>query len=138
MRGKKLEHYQWKEKILGLLTMQVGLPHTTRLHCRPRSSLAPRGSRLRSVQTTDFYADISNPRAAVPYFKTSALTPLGQHLGTNNESWTNFRAGTPPASKFDIAGVDTCPIDNDCGQQLRQHHRLSSGQLYSFLSYMRK
>merc|ERR1711939_603647 len=86
MFGKTVEHYHWKDVILKIITMQIN----------------------------DFYADISNPQAAVPVFSTGQLTPFGQMppIGTTNQTWSNFKAGTPTAAKFNIAGMDTCPQSN--------------------------
>jgi len=107
--GKQVEHYQWKDKILKIITMS----------------------------TTDFYADITNKKAAIPVYLHQELTPLGQHLGTTNQTWSAFTAGTPPAAKFNIAGVATCPQSSQCGQQSMQAHRLATRQLHTAARYMR-
>lgn len=103
--GKAAEHYQWSDKIFKIIKMQ----------------------------TTDFYADISNPKAAVPLFSTTVLTPFGQApMGRQNETWTNFTHAAPPAAKFKIAGVATCPQSGQCGQQSKQTHRLHMRQFHTF------
>jgi len=107
--GKAVEHYNWKDVILKVITMQ----------------------------TTDFYADISNTKKAVPIFMTSALTPFGQQppIGAQNNSWTNFTHGTPPKAKFDIHGVDKCPKSAQCGSQQMQAHRLHNRMHHTFANY---
>ena len=107
-KGQPAEHYEWKDKIFKVITMQ----------------------------TTEFYADISKPNGAVPLFSTSALTPFGgPSIGTTNETWTSFTAATPSADKFDIAGVATCPQSNNCGQNSKQLYRLKMKQLHAYAKY---
>lgn len=106
--GKPAEHYQWKDMILKVIQMSI----------------------------TDFYADISDKKAAVPLFSSQALTPFGQTppIGVTNQTWSNFTAGTPTAAKFNIAGVATCPMSSQCQQseyvlhamRAKQHHTLAA------------
>lgn len=104
--GQPAEHWTWKETAFKIITMQ----------------------------TTDFYANVDGA-TAVPLGAITQLTPFGQHLGTQNSSWTTFTPGTPPASKFDIQGVDSCPLDPQCGQQKHQLRRLARRQLHTFARY---
>ena len=68
--------------------------------------------------------------------QTTALTPMGQaQIGTENRTWSNFTSGTPPAAKFNIAGVATCPMSGNCGQQSLQLRRLSNKQLHTYARY---
>tara|TARA_B100000795_G_scaffold85215_1_gene61913 strand:- start:692 stop:2221 length:1530 start_codon:yes stop_codon:yes gene_type:complete len=108
--NKTAEHWQWKETILKVITMQ----------------------------TTDFYADISGS-TVLPLGEVSTLTPFGgPPMGQQTASWTNFKAGPQPASKFDIQGMDTCPQDPQCGQNSRQLQRLASKNLHTFYNYLEK
>lgn len=104
--GQSAEHWQWKDTILKVIVMQ----------------------------TTDFYAN-TDGATALPLGAVSQLTPFGQHLGNQNSTWANFKEGTPPASKFDIQGIDQCPEDPQCGQQSRQLHRLAAKQFHSYARY---
>jgi len=105
--GKTVEHYQWKDKIFKIVTMEID----------------------------DLYVDTSGAKA-VPVFLHQTLTPFGQApIGGQNVTWTNWKVGTPPADKFKIAGVDVCPRSNNCGDQSQQAHRLRSGQLHTFARY---
>ena len=108
--GKTAEHYRWSDKILKYIPMQ----------------------------TTDFYADISNPKAAVPLKSAEAITPLGRKppIGFNNRTWSGWTSATPPADKFKIAGVKTCPESNKCQSQSKQAHRMRTGQLHTFLQHL--
>ena len=108
MGGKNVEHYFWADKILKFLTMS----------------------------TTNFYADISNKKAAVPVFSSNHLTPLGQDLGFTNQSWSNFTAGTPPAAKFKIAGMATCPQSSKCQQSKMLAHHLVNRNYHTLASLM--
>ena len=96
-----MEHYRWSDTILKVIKMS----------------------------TTDFYADISTPGSAVPVYATVVLTPFGEpQIGTQNQSWTNWTAGTPDPAKFDIAGVGTCKPSHRCAEPDWQAHRLGSRQ----------
>ena len=104
-KGQSAEHYQWKQTIFKVITMQ----------------------------TTDFYASEAD---STPLGAESKLTPFGgPQIGSQSTMWDNFKAGTPPASKFDIHGVDTCPQDPQCGQQKYQARRLADKQFHSFATY---
>jgi hypothetical protein len=103
--GKPAQHYQWSDVIFKVIKMQ----------------------------TTDFYADISNPKAAIPYFAGTVLTPFGQApIGTQNQTWTNWDPTTPPAAKFNVSGVDVCPRAQNCGSSSRQLRRLQARQFHTF------
>lgn len=108
--GKAVNHYQWADKILKIITMQ----------------------------TTDFYADISNPKAAIPVFALEELTPLGRKppIGVTNHSWANVKGGAPDPKKFKIAGMDTCPKSKKCQQQSKQAHRYGLKQLHTAARYL--
>lgn len=104
------EHWQWKETILKVITMS----------------------------TTDFYADISGS-SVLPLGEVQTLTPFGgAAIGQSTASWTVFKAGAQPASKFDIQGMDTCPQDPQCGQNSRQLQRLALKNMHTFHNYLEK
>lgn len=106
--GKTLEHFRWSDVILKVIKMQ----------------------------TTDFYADIADPANAVPYLMTTQITPFGTApIGFENHTYSQWAAGTPPADKFKIAGVQQCPRSNKCGSQDKQAHRMRSRQLHTFYRY---
>lgn len=106
--GQPAEHWQWKDTIFKVITMQ----------------------------TTDFYANTDGD-SVLPLGAVDTLTPFGgPAIGHGNTSWTGFKTGTPPASKFDVQGVDECPQDPQCGQQARQIHRFASKQMHTFMRYM--
>ena len=106
MEGKKVEHYHWADKILKIITMS----------------------------TTDFYADITDPKAAVPVFMTQHLSPLGQDLGRQNITWSSYTPGKPDAKKFKIAGVDTCPMSKQCQSNKKVMHHMASGHFHTLAS----
>ena len=107
--GKPAEHYQWKDIILKIIVMSQ----------------------------TEFYADITNPKAAVPLFSMQELTPFGQKppIGTTNQTWSDFTPGPPDAKKFAIAGMATCPRSGNCGQQSKQIHRAALRQFHTFARF---
>ena len=60
-------------------------------------------------------------------------------ITTNLERSDVLRALTmqaPPASKFAIANVDTCPKSRSCGSPSWQAHRLASRQYRSFYAHL--
>jgi len=57
----------------------------------------------------------------LPVAQDTYLTPLGQQIGVEHTGWTNFNTGVPPAAKFAITGISTCPQDpQGCQQQQQQ------------------
>ena len=109
--GKSAEHYTWKDIILKIIPMA----------------------------SYDFYATVADNGAPTPVFQSQALTPLGRlpPIGRTNVTWLNYTAATPPAAKFNIAGLDTCPHSSQCAGPGYQAHRLAAGQLRSFEHYYR-
>jgi hypothetical protein len=108
--GKSVEHYSWSDVILKIIKMS----------------------------STDFYADISNPKAAVPVYLHQDLTPFGRKppIGGLNQSWTGFKPGTPDKKKFDIAGVATCKQASNCQSSSKQAHRFALRQMHTAARYM--
>jgi len=108
--GQAVEHYRWSDKLFKIIKMQ----------------------------TTDFYAALSaDQKHGVPVFATTAITPFGQaKLGAQNQTWGNWTAGVPPASKFGIAGLATCPQSANCGSNANQAFRLQQKQYHSFYSHV--
>jgi hypothetical protein len=49
-----------------------------------------------------------------PYNVVEVLTPFNIPLGTAYSTYTNFVAGTPDAALFDVNGIDSCPLDENC------------------------
>ena len=84
------------------------------------------------MSTTDFYADIKST-PAVPISLSQALTPFGgPKIGGSNQTWANWKTGPQPAAKFDIAGLDVCPMSKNCQQPSMQNHRLRTRQFHTF------
>ena len=105
-----VEHYQQKDRILKIIVMS----------------------------TTDFYANIANPKAAIPVYSQQELTPFGKTppIGTTNQTWTAFKAGPPSATKFVIAGMATCPMSKQCGSDSKQAHRIALRQFHTASNYL--
>ena len=68
--------------------------------------------------------------------KTHLTRSLAQ-AGTHTTKWETWKSGTPPASKFNIAGIDACPQSKNCNSVAMQAHRLGLRQLHTFASYMK-
>ncbi len=66
------------------------------------------------MDTTYLYVDQSGS-FSVPVQQYEHLTPFGQDIGQSNSTWSNFQEGTPAASLFDIKGIDSCPMSQNCG-----------------------
>ena len=106
--GRVAEHYHWSDTVLKVIKMS----------------------------TTDFYADTSVPTAAVPIYATVAITPFGgAQIGSQNQTWQNWKSGPPDSAKFKIAGVDACPRSRQCAEPEWQAHRLASRQYRTWQSY---
>jgi hypothetical protein len=92
------------------------------------------------MQTTDMYVDqTTDPASAVPVFSHTVLTPLGKApIGYSNQTWSNVKKGPPDATKFAIAGADTCPQGSpqDCGSAPLQLHRAMNRQYKTFWSHL--
>jgi len=109
LEGQTVEHYQWVDKILKIIPMQK----------------------------TDFYAKLSaDKKTGVPVLSVMTIEPMGRPIGQENQTWSNWTPGVPDKSKFDIAGVDTCPQSKQCGQQKHQAARLGFRQFHTFYSHM--
>ena len=88
--------------------------------------------KLIKMQQVDFYADVSGA-TAVPIFSETKLIPYGRaQTGSQNTSYTGYIAGAPPADKFKIAGIDTCPQARNCQLEGWQAHRLASRRFSEF------
>ena len=106
--GKPAEHYRWSVKAFKVITMQ----------------------------TTDFYADLSDPKNAVPLFATTVLTPFGMpQIGANNITYSSWTPGPPPAAKFAVKGIDSCPQAKKCGSSAAQMHNFQTGLLHTFMRH---
>ena len=60
------------------------------------------------------------------------LTPFGQHLGTSGLNYTSFTIGSPPVEKFNIQGVDVCPMDQGCNAPPQQAYFKASKLHHTF------
>ena len=58
-------------------------------------------------------------------------------IGTQNQTWANWKSQAQPAAKFNIAGLDTCPMSSQCNSQQMQGHRLRTRQLHTFYSHVK-
>jgi len=103
---KTLEKWQWKETIAGIIVMEI---------------------------CTVLVDQSSKP--ALPYSETDELTPFGQPIGTMNTKWTDFTAGTPDPSNFDVQGVSGCPMSQNCGNSARQMARLRYKDFNTWAKY---
>ena len=43
---------------------------------------------------------------------------------------------TPPKAKFDIAGLENCPLSNKCQSPQMQAHRLQARQFHTFYRHV--
>lgn len=103
--GVPVEHYTWEDRIIGVIPMSK----------------------------TDFYAR-TNGSLASPAFEFFLIEPLGNPMGTRNTTWVQYTPTTPPASKFNISGLDTCKR-GQCQGPVFQMHRLRAGHMRSFEHY---
>jgi hypothetical protein len=84
------------------------------------------------MATVDFYTD-NKGATSIPLFSLIHMTPYnGPQSGTQNVSYTGYVAGTPPASKFKIAGMKNCPQSKSCQIEAYQSMRLAMGRYKAY------
>ena len=112
----------------------------------PRSDLKPKHKKevdalLKEVSGAATRALNKQQVARARAKKGSKLTALSAlqsgNWGAEAESFLQLglqpvAAGAQPAAKFDIHGVDECPLDPKCGSPLRQLRRLALRQHHTF------
>lgn len=80
--------------------------------------------------TYTLYVDIPSERAgsAIPFEEYTDLTPFNtSKLERQRKTWKSFYPGPIPESKFNIQGVNKCPLAKDCSKSpltLRHRRRL--------------
>ena len=86
--GQQVEWFQWSETVFKIL----------------------------KVATISLYVKVAANGSAVPVFESEVQFPHGggQSLGVQNLTWESFVPGRPPAAKFAIAGVESCPKARHC------------------------
>ena len=83
------------------------------------------------MEQVEFYVTEGN--APAPLFSETRLEPYGgPQQGSVNTTYTKFNVGTVPASKFQIAGMKTCPQAKNCQIELWQSFRLATQRYDSF------
>lgn len=112
INGVTVQHWAWKETILGgAITMS----------------------------TTDFYCTEPDSNGlSRPVTQLQHLTPFGQPIGQQNNTWETWTAGAPKASLFDIQGEADCPESNQCGNNqnlARAMNRLRNRMWKTWLHY---
>jgi len=71
-------------------------------------------------ETSNVFVD---PSSQLPYKEIDDLTPFGQAIGEEDETFHTFVPGTPDPAKFAVKNVENCPEDPNCGQSFRQFVR---------------
>ena len=85
----------------------------------------------KKMEQVEFYVTEGN--APAPLFSETRLEPYGgPQQGSVNTTYTKFNVGTVPASKFQIAGMKTCPQAKNCQIELWQSFRLATQRYDSF------
>jgi hypothetical protein len=89
------------------------------------------------METDDVYVDQSKT-PAIPIQEIDYLTPFGEAIGQSTSTYLSFIPGTPSPSHFDVKGIDACPQDSGCDQQMRQFVRRRNRSWKTWLkSYQR-
>jgi len=110
VNGKTVQHWTWDQVAFGVIVMQ----------------------------TTDFYCEIGSDGKATPVQQVDHLTPFGQPIGQQTQTWTNWVSGSPNAKLFDVAGVADCPESQKCGNNqnaARAMNRLRNRMYKTWLRY---
>lgn len=92
------------------------------------------------MATVDFYTSPNTKGSApTPVFSLTHVTPYnGAETGQQNVSYTHFVPGTPPATKFEIAGMATCPQAKNCQIESYQSMRLAMGRYKAYWYYQQQ
>ena len=122
--GETVDHWHWADRIFKFIPM-------TEYDFYSVNRSVP------SAGNTTYCVD-KNATCAVPLSSTLAITPFGKRppVGWQNVTWRSLKMQLPPAAKFDVAGVDTCPQSKSCDSQSWQAHRLGSRQIHTYVSYL--
>jgi hypothetical protein len=67
------------------------------------------------MQANIFYAKMNTDGSAIPVRVEEELTPFGEKLGTQNRTYTNYKAGPQDPKHFVVGNIDKCPKDPNCG-----------------------
>ena len=84
-----------------------------------------------TMETLMFYTT-SDDKTPLKLFQN--LTPFGEAIGSQNQTWNSWTPGVPNAELFKVSNMDTCPQDPQCGSQSRQQARLRNG-MYDLFRY---
>jgi len=85
----------------------------------------------KKMEQVEFY--VTEGHAPAPLFSETRLEPYGgPQTGSVNTTYTKFNVGNVPASKFNIAGMKTCPQAKNCQIELWQSFRLARRAYDSF------
>lgn len=88
---------------------------------------------LGKLQETNFF--VSTDSTPVPVQENDIIEPFGQRLGMENQTWSNFKAGPPPAAAFKVSGIDSCPMSPNCNSDARIAHRKRGRDLKNWAFY---
>lgn len=88
---------------------------------------------LVKMQETNFF--VSKDATPVPVQENDIIEPLGQRLGVENQTWTSFKAGAPPAAAFRVHGINSCPMSPNCNNDQRVAHRKRARDLKNLAFY---
>jgi hypothetical protein len=88
---------------------------------------------LGKLQQTNFYVSKDSP--PLPLQESDIIEPFGQHLGVQNQTWSQFKAGPPPDVAFAVHGIDKCPMSPNCNAQNRVAHRQRARDMKNLAFY---
>jgi len=108
--GRKAQHWQWQEKILGIIVME----------------------------TIDVYVNQTDMNNGIPLEEVDHLTPFGEHIGDMYSNWKNYKPGTPDPSLFIVNGIDSCPESPNCGNSEHQMQRLRTHSMRSWVHHQQE
>merc|ERR1711920_286660 len=70
----------------------------------------------------NFLVSLDSP--PLPVRENDIIEPLGQVMGTENTTWSQFTPGAPPVAAFAVQGVEKCPMSPNCNSNARVAHRM--------------
>jgi len=107
--GKVVEQFQYKETLFGIVVME----------------------------TDNFYLDLSG-KVPTPVAEVDLLTPFGESIGKATTTFSSWVPGPLDAKLFAVTGIDTCPEDQNCGNNVRQSYRRRHKLFKTYAKYVQE
>lgn len=86
-----------------------------------------------TMETTDFYIKEATGKLSVPIAIIQHITPFGQNLGQQNQTFASFTSGVPAKSHFTVIGGAQCKQAKGCNGQGGDDDGGNGNSMYTLL-----